>query len=122
MPDIIRRLADLSIARGCGFASLAVACVMVSLAGNPARVFEAGGFGALLLSLALILKARNARTDNFKRTEVWIMLEKNERPPEALAADWITRARKAALLCWAHRMAWAALAMLSFALLLILTR
>ncbi len=53
-------------------------------------MFEAGGFGALLLSLALILKAHNARTDNFKRTEVWIMLEKNERPPEALAADWIT--------------------------------
>ncbi len=119
MPDIIRRLADLSIARGCGFASLALACIMVSLAGNPARVFEAGGFGALLLSLALILKAHNARTDHYKRTEVWIMLEKNERPPEALAADWITSARKAALLCWAQRMAWAALAMLTFALLLI---
>lgn len=121
MPDIIRRLADLSIARGCGFACLAVACVMVSLAGNPARVFEAGGFGALLLSLALILKAHNARIDRYKRTEVWIMLEKNERPPEALAAEWITDARKTALLCWANRMAWAAAAMLAFALFLIIT-
>ncbi len=63
---------------------------MVSLAGHPARVFEAGGLGALLLSLALILKAHNARADHYKRTEVWIMLEKNERPPEALAAVLIT--------------------------------
>lgn len=119
MPDIIRRLADLSIARGCGFASLAVACVMVSLAGNPPRVFEVGGLGALLVSLALILKAQNARPDHYKRTEVWIMLEKNERPPEPVAALLITAARKAALLRWAYRMAWAALAMLTFALVMI---
>ncbi len=121
MPDTIRRLADLSIARGCGFAALGLACVMISLAGNLPRVFEAGGFGALLLSCVMIVKAQSARADNYKRTEVWIMLEKSERPPEALAADWITRARKAALLTWAYRMAWAAIAMLSLALVLILT-
>lgn len=120
MPDLIKRLADLSIARGCGFAALAVACVMVSLTANPVRVFEAGGVGALLTAFALILKAQYARPDRFKKTEVWIMLDKSERPPEPLAAAWITDARRDALFRWAERMAWAAAAMLGLALLLIM--
>ncbi len=121
MPDIIRRLADLSIARGCGFASLAVACVMISLAGNPPRVFEAGGFGALLVSLALIVKAHNARADNFKRTEVGSCSRKTSgRPRRSRRTGSRVPAGGPAVL--AHRMAWAAAGMLTFALFLILVR
>ncbi len=120
MPDLIRRLADVSVARGCAFAALAVACVMVSLTATPARVFEAGGFGALLTSMALVLKAQYARPDQYKRTEVWIMLDKAERPPEGVAAALITDARREAMLRWAERMAWAAASMLVLAVLMML--
>ena len=120
MPDLIRRLADVSVARGCAFAALAVACVMVSLTATPPRVFEAGGLGTLLVSLTLVLKAQQAKPESFKRTEVWIMLDKAERPPETLAAAWITDARREALLRWAERMAWAAASMLVLAVLMLL--
>jgi hypothetical protein len=122
MHDLIRRLADLSIARGCGFAALAVLCVMASLAGNSASVFRAGGTGTLLTAIALILKARYASVETFKRTEVWIMLDKNERPPEPVAALWITEARRVALLTWANRMAWASAINHTFAALILISK
>jgi hypothetical protein len=120
MPDLIKRLADLSIARGCGFAALAVACVMISLAGNLGSVFEAGGIGCLLTATALILKAHYASPATFKQTEVWIMLDKRERPADDIAAVWITEARRLALLTWANRMTWAAVVLLGAALLVFL--
>ena len=122
MQDLIRRLADLSIARGCGFAALAVACVMISLAGNIGSVFEAGGIGCLLTAMALILKAHYASPATFKRTEVWIMLDKRERPADDIAAVWITDARRFALLKWANRMAWAAAVLLGAAVLVMAGR
>jgi hypothetical protein len=122
MPDLIRRLADLSIARGCGFAALAVACIMISLAGNIGSVFRAGGIGCLLTAMALILKAHYASPETFKQTEVWIMLDKRERPAEDLAAQWITEARRLALLTWANRMAWASAVMLAAAALVTMGR
>ena len=48
-------------------------------------MFQAGGLLTLMMTFILILKARYALTQNYKRTEMWIMLPKEFRPPERYA-------------------------------------
>ena len=48
-------------------------------------MFQAGGLLTLIMTLILILKARYALTQNYKRTEMWLMLPKDFRPPEQYA-------------------------------------
>jgi hypothetical protein len=81
----MRKYAFASVARGCGFGMLAIICVMVGMSFDPRAVFQAGGILTLMMTLILILKARYALTQNYKKTEMWLYLEKNFRPPEAYA-------------------------------------
>ncbi len=46
---LIERLAAVSVARGCGFAILAIAMLMLGLSFNPAKALELGGFSFLLM-------------------------------------------------------------------------
>jgi hypothetical protein len=85
----LRKAAFISVARGCGFGMLAIICVMVGLSFNPRAVFQAGGLLTLLMALILILKARNALTKDYKKTEMWLILPENFRPPERYA-QWAT--------------------------------
>ena len=81
----MRKHAFASVARGCGFGMLAIICVMVGMSFDPRAVFQAGGILTLMMTFILILKARYALTQNYKKTEMWLYLEKNFRPPEAYA-------------------------------------
>lgn len=81
----MRKLAFESVQRGCGFGMLAIICVMVGMSFDLRAVFQAGGILTLLMVFILILKARYALTQNYKRTEMWLYLEKDFRPPEAYA-------------------------------------
>ena len=101
MLDRLDQLAILSVARGVGFASLAVLCVMIAFAGHPAALLKAGGIGALLVTAVLMLKAHGASKLAYRRTEVWLMLEAHERPPDAYAQRLIASARRKALLRFA---------------------
>jgi hypothetical protein len=85
----LRKAAFISVARGCGFGMLAVICVMVGMSFNPRAVFQAGGILTLMMTLILILKARNALTRDYKKTEMWLILPENFRPPERYA-QWAT--------------------------------
>ncbi len=85
----LRKAAFISVARGCGFGMLAIICVMVGMSFNPRAVFQAGGLLTLLMALILILKARNALTKDYKKTEMWLILPENFRPPERYA-QWAT--------------------------------
>jgi hypothetical protein len=85
----LRKAAFISVARGCGFGMLAIICVMVGLSYNPRAVFQAGGILTLLMTLILILKARNALTKDYKKTEMWLILPEDFRPPERYA-QWAT--------------------------------
>jgi hypothetical protein len=85
----MRKFAFTSVARGCGFAMLGVFCVMVGLSFNPVAMFQAGGTLTLLTALVLILKARGALAADYKRTEMWLMLPDDFRPPERYA-QWAT--------------------------------
>jgi hypothetical protein len=85
----MRKAAFLSVARACGFGMLAILCVMVGMSFNPRAVFQAGGILTLMMTFILILKARNALTRDYKKTEMWLILPENFRPPERYA-QWAT--------------------------------
>ena len=81
----MRRIAYETVLRACGFASLAIFCVMVGMSFHPRLAFQAGGFLTTLMALVLIFKAREALTKDYRKTEMWLYIEKDFRPPEAYA-------------------------------------
>src|SRR5712691_43178 len=83
----IRRIAFETVLRACLFASLAIFCVMIGMSFMPRLAFQAGGFLTTIMSAVLILKAYEARTKDYRRTEMWLYLEKDQRPP-ATYAQW----------------------------------
>src|SRR5713101_3305260 len=78
----MREVAFASVLRACGFGSLAIFCVMIGLSFEPRAAFQAGGFLTTLMALILMLKAREALTKNYRKTEMWLYLPEDVRPPE----------------------------------------
>jgi hypothetical protein len=122
MYETIERLTLISIARGVGFAALGVLCLMVGFASDFVNVLRSGGIGSLLITIVLYLKAQNTSLQNYKRTEVWIMLDPHERPPEDVAPRMVVEARRAVLLRWSERSACIAAALLGMAVLILMAR
>ena len=81
----MRRIAFETCLRACGFGSLAIFCIMIGLSFNPRAAFQAGGILTTLMTIILIMKAREALTKDYRRTEMWLYLPKDFRPPEAYA-------------------------------------
>lgn len=81
----MRRIAYETVLRACGFASLGIFCVMTGMSFNPKLAFQAGGFLTTIMAFILILKAREALTKDYRRTEMWLYIDKDFRPPEAYA-------------------------------------
>ena len=81
----MRRIAFETVLRACGFGSLAIFCVMIGLSFEPRIAFQTGGVLTLLMAGILIFKAYEARTKTYRRTEMWLYLPKELRPPEASA-------------------------------------
>jgi hypothetical protein len=83
--EVMRRIAYETVLRACGFGSLAIFCVMVGLSFEPRICFQAGGTLTTLMAGILIYKAREALTKDYRKTEMWLYLPKDFRPPEAYA-------------------------------------
>ena len=81
----MRRIAYETVLRACGFASLAIFCVMIGMSFEPRLAFQAGGTLTMLMAVVLLYKAREALTKDYRKTEMWLYLEKDFRPPEAYA-------------------------------------
>ena len=81
----MRQVAFATALRACGFGSLAIFCVMIGLSFQPRAAFQAGGFLTTLMAAILMFKAREALTKNYRKTEMWLYLPKEVRPPEAYA-------------------------------------
>lgn len=81
----MRRVAFESVMRACGFGSLAIFCVMIGLSFEPKLAFQSGGFLTTMMAIVLIVKAKWAPTRDYRRTEMWLYLSKESRPPEAFA-------------------------------------
>jgi hypothetical protein len=85
----IERLAHISVARGCGFAGLAILTFMLGLSGNMEVALQAGGVLSLAVCGVLLLKAWLAGLRSYKKTEVWLMLSPHERPHSEIAQHLI---------------------------------
>ena len=85
----MRRVAYETVLRACGFASLGIFCVMTGMSFNPRLAFQAGGFLTIAMTLVLVFKAHEARTKDHRRTEMWLYLPKDSRPPQAYAQKTI---------------------------------
>ena len=81
----MRRIAFETVLRACAFGSLAIFCIMIGLSFEPRAAFKAGGMLTLLMTAILMLKAYEARTKNHRKTEMWLYLSEEQRPPEAYA-------------------------------------
>jgi hypothetical protein len=81
----MRRIGFETVLRACGFGSLAIFCVMIGLSFEPHMAFQAGGTLTLAMAGILAYKAQEALTKPYKRTEMWLYLPKDLRPPEASA-------------------------------------
>jgi hypothetical protein len=113
----IRVLAYETVMRACGFGSLAIFCVMVGLSFNARAAFQAGGFLTMLMTLVLVYKAWEAPNKNHRRTELWLYLPKEERPPEGYAQWAVSTAMRETYLKFARWTSLIAIVMWVLALL-----
>ncbi|MDZ4841101.1 MAG: hypothetical protein SH859_03010 [Hyphomicrobium aestuarii] len=111
--DKLDEAAEFSVARGSGFAGLAIFVLMVALIYEPRQSFEIGGVAALFTSLVLRLKGLFAHKTPYRRTEVWLLLDPLERPVPEVAQKVITIARREVYFRFAYY--WAHLALLLIA-------
>jgi hypothetical protein len=74
--DRIQVAAEISIGRAVGFGALAIATVVLGLIFDPALALKTGGALTLLMAAVIQLKAERARSQPYRSTEVWLILEK----------------------------------------------
>jgi hypothetical protein len=97
----IDNLAMLSVGRGVGFAALGIATFMIGLSADLAMSLKSGGILALITSLTLFMKGLRAPRHNYKHTELWVMLNPDDRPNAAVAQGMIGEALKRTYLSFA---------------------
>ena len=112
----MHRVAYETVLRACGFASLAIFCVMIGLSFLPRSAFQAGGFLSMAMTLVLVLKAYEARTKDHRRTEMWLYLPKESRPPQASAQRTISMVMRETYMLFARWTAMISIVMWSIAL------
>ena len=81
----IERLAEITIARAVGFAGLGVVAVMAGLAFDPLLSVKSGAILLSMITAVLHFFGMRAPSVPYKRTEVWLMMEAPNRPPEGVA-------------------------------------
>jgi hypothetical protein len=90
---------------------------MIGMSFEPTLAFRAGGFLTTLMSAILILKAYEARTKNYRKTELWLYLPKEQRPAEEHAQWASSTVLHETYLTFARWTAGVAIAMWALALL-----
>ena len=108
----IENAAYVSVGRACGFAGLGIFCLMFGLSFEPALAARTGGVSCAIVTAILILYGNRARQRPYKRTELWIILNKEERPPASVAQQIIGQVLRQTYI-WFARQA----AVISFVLL-----
>ena len=83
--DRIRDMAQYSIGRACMFSLLGIVTFMMGLIGWPDLAVKAGAILFLMTAAILMLKAGQARTRSYRRTEVWVLIGKRHDLPEGRA-------------------------------------
>lgn len=96
----VRALAVHSVGRGCFFAALAIWCVMIGLIAEPLQSVKSGAILTMLVVCVLLLKARWVTRHSYKKTEVWILLDRRiDLRPEIAQQIITTTLREVYLRC-----------------------
>jgi hypothetical protein len=88
--DELRRIAYEIVLRACGFGSLAIFCFMVGLSFEPRIAFQSGGVLTMFMTGVLFLKALEAPYRPYRRTEMWLYVPDELRPPAGSAQQLIS--------------------------------
>jgi hypothetical protein len=80
--DRIRTAAEISVGRAVAFGALAVGTVVLGLIFEPALALKTGSALTLLMVVVLLLKSEQARSRPYRRTEVWLILDRRLGLPE----------------------------------------
>ena len=88
--DAIQRAAFLSVGMASGYATLAIFCVVFGFMFEPPLAAVIGGVLSLMLAAALYIYGRCARTRPYDKTQLWVMLEKDKRPPGNVAQQLVS--------------------------------
>jgi hypothetical protein len=78
---------------------------MFGLSFEPALAARTGGILCAIVTAILILYGNLARNRPYKRTELWIILEKEKRPPSGVAQQIIGQALRETYLWFARQSA-----------------
>ena len=112
---------DVSIRRALGFAMIAMLSIGAGLSFDPPMALKSSALEAMLAAAILIYKAIPAPTRDYRRTEVWMLLDKTHHLPETraqavigtiLRERYLKHAEYAAIVactCWAASFALQAL-------------
>ena len=115
--EAMRQVAFATVMRACGFGSLAIFCFMVGLSFIPRLAFQMGGTLTMLMTGILFVKAIEARWKPYRRTEMWLYLAKEDRPPEGSAQQLTSAVLRETYLTFALWTSTIAIAMWGLALL-----
>jgi hypothetical protein len=114
--ETMRRVAFETVLRACGFGSLAIFCFMVGVSFAPGIAFKSGGTMTLIMTGILLLKALEARWKPYRRTEMWLYLPKEDRPPADSAQQLTSAVLRETYLTFAMWTSLVAIAMWALAL------
>ena len=101
----VERAAFHSVGKASGFALLGIFCVSFGFMFRPPLAAFAGGILCLALSLVLRGFAKWCHRRPYKKTETWLLVLKDDRPPTGIAQRVVAVALQSAYLWFARQSA-----------------
>lgn len=101
----VERAAFHSVGKASGFALLGIFCISFGFMFRPPLAAFAGGVLCLLLSLVLFAFARWCGLRPYRKTETWLLILKEQRPPAGIAQQVVSVALRSAYLWFARQSA-----------------
>lgn len=103
--DAIENAAFVSVGRAAGFAGLAIITLMLGLSFDPPLATRTGGLIGMVVVALLVLYGWRALNRPYARTEAWLILPKDRRPPAGIAQRIIGRTLRETAFWFAGRAA-----------------
>jgi len=103
--EYLHKVAFMTIGRACGFGVLAIFCITVSFAFDFLLAARAAAILTTIMTMILLVRAQTALKKDLRKTEMWIYLDENTRPPEPFAQQIGSAILRETYLWFAYRAA-----------------
>ena len=114
----LENAALVSIGRAYGFSWLAILCIIFAFSFQPPLAAAVGGVLCIIFTLVLGACAWYAKFKKYDRTQMWMMLPKEARPPKEVAQRVISRILRDTYLWFAKQTAVMSIVFLAIGILL----